>query len=307
MIKHIVLTRLGIGIARPAFYRQHAALLEAGIFQSLRQQTLQDFEWHVVVDRQIDAESLERLKALFAPYPHFKALAFDPIEKGRMVPKIPDLDLAPAPDDLLALSRIDDDDIVSTDLIERIQAVIHENAETAMPMSVCFGSGADVYITQKVYRMRFTDSIALGLTLCSRGDAPLDIFGGNHAKIQERLAALGGRHFGITSDVPLWAYARRPGSDSFDVHQRRSHHVFKPQDAAFEALLERCGVARDWLDRLNDIQVQYPDPAAPLIGEPLLPRLQVKGKILGEINRLRKDGQAGNKRHAALVSAFYAV
>src|SRR5688572_8043927 len=49
-LRHYIITRLGIGMSRPAFFRRRLAIMRATLLRSLASQTCRDFEWIIFTD-----------------------------------------------------------------------------------------------------------------------------------------------------------------------------------------------------------------------------------------------------------------
>jgi hypothetical protein len=62
VLKHFVVTRLGLGVYHQPWYESTLGLFEAITYPSLRAQTSRDFTWLIVVDRHIPEPALKRLK-----------------------------------------------------------------------------------------------------------------------------------------------------------------------------------------------------------------------------------------------------
>lgn len=310
-MRHIIFTRLGIGVARPSFFKQHVALLEAGLFRSMAAQTSQNFDWYVAVDKQIDADSKTHLEKMFSPHSNFHLLILDPLVVFRTVPRFTDLKIKLQADDTLALTRIDDDDALNISFIENLHSIINEHRNGTAPLSVAFGNGVEVYMDSRQYGHRFHPSTPVGLTIVSSGTDKLEIHAGNHKKIHLRMEELGGKHVAVETNEPMWAYARRDGSDSFNDPRRVLVELSKADDA-LENILQRCGISSQWMENVVQIQKNYPDFSSPIIGAPIsdgqvLNRMQIKGEILRLIKEVKSNDKEGTRVHSALISAFYGI
>lgn len=77
MLKHFVVTRLGLGVYSLPWYESTLGLFEAITYPSLRAQTSQDFVSLVVVDRQIPAPALRRLGDIIGGAGNFHIVPLD--------------------------------------------------------------------------------------------------------------------------------------------------------------------------------------------------------------------------------------
>jgi hypothetical protein len=125
---HVVITRFSVRLSAATpppsneWIESRFPLLEAYCLPSLIQQTRRDFTWLLLVDRTTPDWATERLReyAATAPFP-VEVLAFAPEEPGALGEYVGSL--APVETEMLITSRIDSDDAVSLDYIERTRLV----------------------------------------------------------------------------------------------------------------------------------------------------------------------------------------
>lgn len=295
-LRHIIATRLGMGMMRRSFYARHIRILEATVLPSMAAQTCQDFEWVIGVDIRIDDESWREITDLLAPWPHFRAVKADPFVHD-IVPK---LDLV-APEglgdcDVVALTRIDDDDAVTIDFVARIRDLALD-PEARLPLSIALGNGVQVEPTTGRFAAARAKSIAIGLTLISRADAPLDIYGHSHIKVAAKVADLGGDSRLIEADTPLWIHVRGTETDSGEalkvVSLPRPSFDLADEEATSRLLapaLKACGLDLEWVGRVRALREAWPDVAVDISWDPPLRRSQIKGALLRSHRHWRAKG-----------------
>jgi hypothetical protein len=84
MLKHFVLTRIGIGQYAQRWFDSALDLFEAVTLSSLRNQTNQQFEWLVTVDVDMPRAAHDRVRDLLSPYPNFHLIPIDVAHLQRM-------------------------------------------------------------------------------------------------------------------------------------------------------------------------------------------------------------------------------
>lgn len=301
----IIVTRLGIGISRPSFFRQHVEVMRVGLARSLAAQTERNFEWVVVADTQIDADSQAALERVLSAA-NGRLVLLDPVVTGRLAP-IPKDVLDDANDGLLVLSRIDDDDALHREFVARL----HQTALDAsgLPCSVAFADGLDVYPAERLYRPYHHPTIPVGLSVVSRGDKPVSPYGGNHTRQHERIEALGGTSIISRTEKPMWLYTRNVGSDSSEHRAGRlpKTRQLKRFDGVCEGTIQACGLDSNWATEVVHARRELPDPRPPVVGTKKLNRLQIKAEMLRYLRELRQTGGADSPRYHAAISAFYAL
>ncbi len=315
-LRHIVLTRLGIGMNRRSFYRRHIALMVATTLPGMARQTCSDFEWVIAVDVKIDEESWAELTEALAPYSHFRAIKLDPFEDG-LAPLLSHVLQGPVNADRLAVSRLDDDDALTLDFVERVRAcALKPGART--PMSIAFHRGLQVDPTTGQFAPSVAPSIAIGLTIVSAAADPLDIYGTNHTKLHAAIEARGGEIALLDDGAVDWLHVRSVLSDSGEALSRRREisrgvrelKLAKPtftmdqSERVAEILaggLSRCGLDLEWMSIVKGLRESRPDEAPDISWEPALRRTQIKSALLRVARQAREKGRDAD----ALEWAFY--
>src|SRR5260221_5535821 len=84
MLKHLVVTRFGLGVSSAQWFERMIDLFEAVTFASVARQTSQEFTWIITVDAAMPANSRKRLEALLSPHPNYHVLPIDVTRLMRM-------------------------------------------------------------------------------------------------------------------------------------------------------------------------------------------------------------------------------
>lgn len=305
-MRHIIATRLGLGVSRPAFYAKQLSLLYTTILPSLVAQTSTNFEWAVCVDARIDAGSLERLHRMLAAYPHFRVVKCDPIETLKLYPTLTDL-LSDHDGEPVLLSRVDADDALGVRFVE----IMREKAETFDGLAAfAFQRGAEIILSQGTVGPVLHKSIAIGVSLLSDGQNRQNIYGKNHTTIGDWVTEQGGTFVAIDEPGCHYLHVRRDDSDSH-LHRKMRHVSTAPSpareaDGCFAAYyLEVCsavGIAPSALDTLRAITPEE----LPQLPFPGTPRLASKQRLLQIIGEAREAGADGRTMQA-YVNALYAL
>jgi len=301
-VRHIIVTRLGIGIARQTFYRHHIAILKAGLYRSLAAQTDKDFEWVVICDRYISSENYESLEELVSSV-RGRVLAFDPIKASRLMPTAKEI-VGLRDGRRVLMTRIDDDDIVAKTFVAEIKAAA--SACQALPTVLALADGVEFEVALRSYRRYYHPSTPVGLSLLSDSKQVRNVYSGNHNMLHEIIKGIGGESKIIRTQKPMWVYMRRPLSDSSEHRSRKASSELKLVDEWFFRVLTACGLDKRWITSAESLLIGDHDPKPPIVGEICLNRLALKKEILSYIDELKKTGQEHSPRFHAAVSAFYA-
>lgn len=293
-LRHIVTTRMGLGMRRPSFFRRHIALMAETLVPSLAAQTRQDFEWILATDTEIDDANWAELERVLAPYPNFRAVKLDPFKHGlspRLASILPE---GVGEADLVAVSRVDDDDALAKDFVETVRREALAS-EGGYPRAIAFPNGVQVDPSTGRFAPYTAEFIALGLTLVSRADSPMDIFGLNHTHVGAHVSAAGGEVRVVADGGARWIYARSPASDSGealrvsgpdgDSRVRLPKPSFdlsdeKAVERVLRPALERCGLSMDWLETIKALRAGLPDHGPDIAWDPPMKRMLMKGALL---------------------------
>src|SRR5215813_10034795 len=110
-MRHIIITMLGIGVARPSYFVRRIALLRIGLYRSLCAQTSRNFEWVLAPDIHIPDSSLIELQEMSSGHSNFHICLVDPIKTGVLYPQLEDF--AADVDEDVIFSRVDEDDALN--------------------------------------------------------------------------------------------------------------------------------------------------------------------------------------------------
>lgn len=299
----VIVTRLGVGVARPSYFRYHTSIMRASLYQSLKAQTDIDFEWVVICDSRIDEGSRSEIENLIEPVGG-RVLLFDPIAKGRLLPHAKEI-LGRLDSRLLVMSRIDDDDVIASDFVETVKR--EASMATKLPCTIAWSEGVELYVRERLYRKFHNPHIALGLSVVSKQDSPISPYSGNHRKIHEATIAAGGENRIIATDFPKWVYVRRPESDSTEVRQDIWPKNIAPVDEFVNSVLTSCGLPNSWLNDTAELILNDQDPKPEIFGLKKLARMQIKGELIKLVREMHAKEETDTIKYHAIVNALYAI
>jgi hypothetical protein len=305
-LRHIVVTRLGIGVSRPSFYEKQLSLMEATMLPSLAAQTRRDFEWAIGVDALIDDASLKRLQEMIAPYPHFRVVKCNPIESLVLHPTLTEL-LGQDDGGRLLLSRADCDDALGVRFVE----IVREHAERFDGLAAfAFQSGTELAVSQGVLGPVTYKSLALGISMLSDGRNRHHIYAGNHTLIGDWIVDLGGTFVPIDLPGCHYLHVRRDDSDSH-LNRRLRLRTTDPvavrdQDGRFGSYYQQvCAAVGIPLTAFDAIRAVTPE-AEQRLPFPKLPRIATKKRLLQLLGEARA-ANSDERTIQALVNAVYSL
>lgn len=215
-------TRFGIGVLNDDWLHRRISLLKATVLPSLQNQSCQDFHWNILVGFDMPEESLERLRSEVAVFPNAKVRQINHLEDGLT----PSRELKPFPEEpeLLATSRIDDDDLLHRHSVEEMMTALEEEVRAGSDKGIIYHPrGFELGLTdRKVYPLEFHGP-SIGLTAFSRSPSFYHAYSFPHTRaFDEKEKGISLRE--IAESRPSWLYVRH---DLGDSSAGGSRHVSK--------------------------------------------------------------------------------
>lgn len=188
-VRHYLLTRFNVASPgreqairlKPGWLEGRFQLFRDMCLPSVADQTRQDFTWIVFFDEQTPAAYRDEIVRLQAIYP-FEARFTGMFEMDKIVPSlVANAQSSP----WLLTTRLDSDDILAVDHMERL----HDAISDRRPQAINFRQGAILSIKSETPRLYVTqdDSNPFASLLEPMGDGVTTIWGVKHVEI-ERLA-----------------------------------------------------------------------------------------------------------------------
>lgn len=188
-VRHYLLTRFNVASPgreqairlKPGWLEGRFQLFRDMCLPSVADQTRQDFTWIVFFDEQTPAAYRDEIVRLQAIYP-FEARFTGMFEMDKIVPSlVANAESSP----WLLTTRLDSDDILAVDHMERL----HDAISDRRPQAINFRQGAILSIKSETPRLYVTqdDSNPFASLLEPMGDGVTTIWGVKHVEI-ERLA-----------------------------------------------------------------------------------------------------------------------
>lgn len=278
MFRHCIFTNFGVGITDEIWLAYRLGVFQNTVLPSIRAQRGAAFEWHIFVDERLPQLHRIQLESLLPGQVPTRIHAVRSYVD--ILPRVRALMDRDSPNRPVITSRIDDDDCLCVDAIQRIQTAAAGQMGEGIELGViALRNGIEHLTVERIGRPVDHESIAIGLSLFDAGSGrrPELVSGYAHHTIVDTLRA-SGRPFsytGLTSEQPLYLYNRHPISDSY-YFGARSRILGDPNRAELTvSQLSHFGLEPRHADSLSAITRTGPH------GQPF--------KHLEKLDRLRKE------------------
>lgn len=272
-IPHLVITRLMIGCSRPSAFRLHAAVLLETLYPSLVCQTFKNFSWVIVTDEHIDASVLKDLRRVFAGHPNFHIELLDPFVNFSTA-----IDVAALCRKYLnttrnvITTRIDDDDALRYDFLERVQKCVKDSGSSLV--SISFQRGISTASEVMAHSTKLSKAGAsAGMSLYSPDVAKFNVHSTGHSRVHAKVETRGGKAYHLESDEPYYLSGEHGTSNSREKRNERraaarfaeKYNRSTPSDQHYVAVLASFGLTPDFDGRIKKIRETMVDPAPALL------------------------------------------
>jgi hypothetical protein len=290
----VLITRIGVGISRDAYYRHRIQVAELALARSLRAQTDRSFTWVLVRDVRapawVDSE-LERLAS---------GMSFDIWRRDPTVEGINPVDRravrAMIAERQTILSRCDDDDLLHRTYIARTREAL---AGRSRPSALTFVRGGYL-VGRDVYPKRYPWFTA-GLAVVPDERAQITPYLFNHAFVGREMRRRGFEAFEIKTAHPMWLRTVSAASDSAARHRLRPRFWQRPTPVD----LGDFGASEESVAQLQDVLAAAPLSANP---HPRRSRLAQKMELAQRIRALKSSTDRTDETEAEierLTTALY--
>jgi hypothetical protein len=319
--KHVIYTRFGIGIQRAGFHERRLAIMEASLVQCLAAQTNANVHWLLVTDCRIPAPIRSALEAIRERVPNLHLRTIDPLSEYSLDGFKPEFvrEIAEA-DELVFLSRVDDDDAISRRYSETIASFLEGrlSAHATLPIAASWTQGLEVYVQQNKGHATRMPWLAPSIGVATRVD---DIFSpmGTHWTVGERAVGCGGEAHELDEQEPMWAWLRHKSSNSSEFrHVERDMRKLPLLDeqltAGFAFSSENVADAHtSWpLDPTPDLEVvdgTHPGSSRIQFKHNMLQALSVVDRAISEARASGDQTALGplTASRSTIVSVFYSI
>ena len=149
-MEHLILTRFGVGQARDGFFRANLPFLQETLAPSLRAQTDRRFKWVVIVDTAVPNWVEIELALVAGIVPEMVVKKHNPVKERSFLPDFSSLllEMGVRPGSLVATTRVDADDGLSSDFNHNARRLLRENGnlvERLGRLVVIFPVGVALY------------------------------------------------------------------------------------------------------------------------------------------------------------------
>jgi hypothetical protein len=266
----VLATRLGIGVYDETWYDYRMSLFEAITVPCMKAQTSRDFDWLIVVDKQMPPLARQRLDAAIAGVPRAEVLSVEfksdfrkaIVDWGKDAARL-------AGREYILSSRLDDDDALRVDFFERLRFEADDflRRETGKPRRGVFSFtlGTMWVPSTRFGYTRYHDSHSLGLSVVEPIATHRSVYYWTHPEIKQRLAPQGAYIRGVDGDdIRWWLYAAHPlaVTDRGDNVRYKKVMEHKHRYRIDDDFLATFGVDASAVDALAETTVpqQAPDP-----------------------------------------------
>ena len=167
-IQHVLITRFSyrsIGMSRggprrrsydalaPSHLQHRVRLFEIAALPSVLAQTLQDFVWVIIIDRNLDLQTRSHLAGLVESRPRTYFHEFDQASDLGSSAWLTQYTGPIDPGDYLVTTNLDDDDALPDDFVARLHQAVRRQTETGAPLLVLGAveiTGWDLVITEQM-------------------------------------------------------------------------------------------------------------------------------------------------------------
>jgi hypothetical protein len=221
--KHIIYTRFGIGVQRAEFHERRLAIMKASLLPCIAAQTNPNVHWLLVTDCRAPDHIRAALQELRASVPNLHLRTIDPLVDYSLDGcKKEFVDQIAGQDEIVLLSRVDDDDAIHRRFSEIMAAFLTEqlNAGAPLPIAASWTHGLVLYVAEKKGEVTKMPWLAPSIGVATRLDKFFNPMG-THWTVGKRAVAAGGVAYEIDGQEPMWAWLKHGGSDSSEFRQMR--------------------------------------------------------------------------------------
>ncbi len=234
MLKHFVVTRLGLGIYSEQWFAKMIDLFEAVTLASLVRQTSTEFIWLIVIDADMPSEARDRIASLLRPYPNYHLVPIDVTRLLRVRQGcfdwvwdhcqdfILERGLLDDPCDYIITSVIDADDAWHQDVISTINKFMSDRLPHACVgeekrgtwirhtagIAVTFPHGYKWFITANALEPIEHPFQSMGVFIAARSSSGISACSSRHRAWRSYCDVLAFEISEIERDRPMWVYAR---------------------------------------------------------------------------------------------------
>lgn len=275
-MRHIIVTRFGLGIRHPTTLRRSLVQLKHTLLPSLRRQTCQDFRWVITTDPNSPEWFYEELRILLDGFRPASIIPQDPFRLS-MAPDTPALcmhEFGTVRE--ILMSRVDHDDMIHPEFVALLQGSISEEIARSQAKVIVPSAPTGINVWPDTGAVRISNRAGLG-AMSIGTSVYLDrvrrrhIYNTNHGYFEAKFASEGTVvSFPLPSSDPLWAYFIYSTSDShagqnvqapqpgLDAERRRLMRVFSLSTKGLaDFARELAQIAVEPLPKIPDDYTKY--------------------------------------------------
>lgn len=310
-----IVTRFGIGVSDPHVFAHNFNMLRNGLFKCLVSQTCRKFNWILISDVNLSPSVRGKIEDLFEPHINFHLRLIDPVKDGTLTPRLSHIFPDGIPSGGFAISRIDDDDLITKHFVQIIVETIENNNER--PLIITLSDGLEVSSADNICVESHRPYLGLGLTVVCDDDFHFNVYEASHFKIfdflSERKPTTKSVEVRSEAGVPHWAYIRRIKSDNHaprsEIKMAKSAYKIA-EDGYWAPVIRRS--ADNWGLTLDEFR-HFIEISGFEERSPKLVQLEKSEQLISAKKRLLSLARARRKEHGedptykALLMAMYAL
>lgn len=214
-LEHLVFSRFGVGIFDRVWLRHRLLLSKGMMLSSLRRQKERRFALRIQVDQELPAEFKEELgrelrgfcDACLRPIRLHALRRQDSLSCARE-------HIAETGAEVVVVTRIDDDDALSTGAVRAIQRAAGKCARDGdLPAVISFEGGVKFVPGRGLVRPHIDPNLGVGMSLVFRAAEPVSIYDYGHNVLRGKGLELGWKIVTLGSEEGQWCYAIHKFSD----------------------------------------------------------------------------------------------
>jgi hypothetical protein len=248
VLKHFVVTRLGLGVRHLPWYQSTLGLFEAITYPSVRGQTSQDFIWLIVVDRQIPGPALRQISDILGGARNYHIVPLDLTNMqrarhgcfdhvwDRCQDYIIERSLLADPSEYVITSPIDADDAWHPHTValarehsepELTRFLAEEPSRSAVVRHTCgqvltFTRGLRWFVQADIVQPLESEFLSMSVFVLARFSSGISGLSSRHSAWPAMAHALMFEVKKVQADQPMWVYVRHDRTQvdwSIDVAQ----------------------------------------------------------------------------------------
>ena len=234
MLKHFIVTRIGLGVYNEQWYERALDAFEAITFPSLSRQTSQNFIWLLTVDSEMPAIARQRLEKLVGAHPNYHIVPIDLMQFRGLRHGSHDWVFEPChdyvletrlltdPTEYVVTSMIDADDAWRVDVVAAINAAAAEQLPLVAAqegnrgftlrhtagLAITLPLGWEWFIPPRTVQPLWWPFLGMAVFIAHRFSSGISALSIRHEQWAAYADIMAFKRLELLSDQAMWVYAR---------------------------------------------------------------------------------------------------